>query len=68
MGFERELGELLRGHRDVREDATRESLIGDKRAYDERAAKLVAEFSTHFDKIYRDKGIDEAVIAQCPGK
>jgi phosphoenolpyruvate carboxykinase (ATP) len=40
----------------------------DKRAYDERAAKLAAEFSAHFDEAYEDKGIDERVIAQCPGK
>jgi len=40
----------------------------DKTAYDERAAKLAGEFSAHFDKAYGGKGIDPAVIAQCPGK
>ena len=40
----------------------------DRRAYDERAARLAAEFSAHFDKAYGDKGIDAAVTAQCPGK
>ena len=40
----------------------------DKGEYARRAAKLAAEFAAHFDKAYGDKGIDEAVIAQCPGK
>jgi phosphoenolpyruvate carboxykinase (ATP) len=40
----------------------------DKREYDRRAAKLAAEFSTYFDKVYGDKGIDAKVRAQCPGK
>ncbi|MEA3224124.1 MAG: phosphoenolpyruvate carboxykinase (ATP) [Thermodesulfobacteriota bacterium] len=40
----------------------------DKDAYDERAKKLAAQFSAHFDKAYGNKGIDEAVRAQCPGK
>jgi len=40
----------------------------DRRAYDERVTRLAAEFSAHFDKAYGDKGIDAAVIAQCPGK
>jgi len=40
----------------------------DKEAYDERAAKLAAEFSAHFDSAYGNKGIDPAVAAQCPGK
>ena len=40
----------------------------DKAAYDARASKLAGEFSAHFDKAYGDKGIDEAVAAQCPGK
>ncbi|MFQ6117973.1 MAG: phosphoenolpyruvate carboxykinase (ATP) [Candidatus Bipolaricaulia bacterium] len=40
----------------------------DRRAYDERATRLAAEFSAHFDKAYGDKGIDAAVVAQCPGK
>ncbi|GAF88491.1 unnamed protein product, partial [marine sediment metagenome] len=40
----------------------------DKQAYDQRASKLAGEFSKHFDKAYGNKGIDPAVIAQCPGK
>ncbi len=40
----------------------------DKDAYDAQATRLAAEFSTHFDKAYGDKGIDPRVIAQCPGK
>lgn len=40
----------------------------DKQAYDERASKLASEFAKHFDKAYGNKGIDPAVIAQCPGK
>jgi phosphoenolpyruvate carboxykinase (ATP) len=40
----------------------------DKDAYDARARRLAAEFSTHFDEAYGDKGIDPEVIAQCPGK
>ncbi len=40
----------------------------DKNAYDERAKKLAAQFSAHFDKAYGNKGIDKVVGAQCPGK
>jgi phosphoenolpyruvate carboxykinase (ATP) len=40
----------------------------DKEAFDRRAQKLAAEFCNHFDKAYGNKGIDPAVIAQCPGK
>jgi phosphoenolpyruvate carboxykinase (ATP) len=40
----------------------------DPAAYDARAAKLAAQFASHFDKAYADKGIDPAVAAQCPGK
>jgi len=40
----------------------------DKNAYDERAKRLASEFCDHFDKAYRDKNIDPAVRAQCPGK
>jgi phosphoenolpyruvate carboxykinase (ATP) len=40
----------------------------DKGAFDQRAKKLAADFSAHFDKAYGDKGIDPAVISQCPGK
>jgi phosphoenolpyruvate carboxykinase (ATP) len=40
----------------------------DKEAFDLRAQKLACDFSDHFDKAYGDKGIDPAVISQCPGK
>ncbi len=40
----------------------------DPAAYDARAAKLAGEFAAHFDEAYGDKGIDEGVAAQCPGR
>jgi phosphoenolpyruvate carboxykinase (ATP) len=40
----------------------------DKTGYNERAKRLAHEFSVHFDKAYGTKGIDAAVVAQCPGK
>ncbi|UCC62689.1 MAG: phosphoenolpyruvate carboxykinase (ATP) [Anaerolineae bacterium] len=40
----------------------------DKETYEQRANKLAAEFSAHFDKAYGDKSIDRAVVRQCPGK
>jgi len=40
----------------------------DKEAYEQRANKLAAEFSAHFDKAYGEKSIDPAVVQQCPGK
>ncbi|MBW1809240.1 MAG: phosphoenolpyruvate carboxykinase (ATP) [Deltaproteobacteria bacterium] len=40
----------------------------DKKAFSERAKKLAAEFSAHFDKAYGDKNIDAAIRAECPGK
>jgi len=40
----------------------------DVAAYDARANKLASEFAAHFDKAYANKGIDEAIIRQCPGK
>ena len=40
----------------------------DKEAFDLRAKKLAADFSAHFDRAYGNKGIDPAVISQCPGK
>lgn len=40
----------------------------DKEAFDQRARKLAADFSAHFDRAYGNKGIDPAVAAQCPGK
>jgi phosphoenolpyruvate carboxykinase (ATP) len=39
----------------------------DQEAFDRRAIKLAHDFSSHFDKAYGDKGIDPAVISQCPG-
>ena len=39
-----------------------------KSAYDERAKKLADDFSSYFDKAYGKKGLDEAIIRQCPGK
>jgi phosphoenolpyruvate carboxykinase (ATP) len=40
----------------------------DKEAFDRRARKLAQDFKNHFDKAYGDKGIDPAVVQQCPGK
>jgi phosphoenolpyruvate carboxykinase (ATP) len=40
----------------------------DKDAFDARARRLAGDFSKHFDKTYRTKGIDPAVASQCPGK
>ena len=40
----------------------------DKETYEQRANKLAAEFSAHFDKAYGDKSIDPAIVQQCPGK
>jgi len=40
----------------------------DKEAFDRRAQKLANDFSAHFDKAYGRKGIDPAVVSQCPGK
>lgn len=40
----------------------------DKEAFDRRALKLASDFSAHFDKAYGKKGIDPAVVSQCPGK
>ncbi|HHK66919.1 MAG TPA: phosphoenolpyruvate carboxykinase (ATP), partial [Candidatus Acetothermia bacterium] len=39
----------------------------DKAAYEERADRLAAEFVTHFEKAYGDKGIDPEVASECPG-
>jgi phosphoenolpyruvate carboxykinase (ATP) len=39
-----------------------------KEAFDLRAQKLARDFSAHFDKAYGNKGIDPAVVSQCPGK
>ncbi len=40
----------------------------DKEAFDRRARKLAGDFAAHFDRAYGDKGIDPAVIRECPGK
>lgn len=40
----------------------------DKEAFDRRARKLAADFGRNFDKSYGNKGIDPAVVSQCPGK
>ena len=40
----------------------------DKGSYEQRASKLAAEFSAHFDKAYSDKNIDVTIVQQCPGK
>ena len=40
----------------------------DKEAFDRRARKLANDFSAHFDRAYGNKGIDPAVVSQCPGK
>ena len=40
----------------------------DKDAFDRRAIKLANDFASHFDKAYGSKGIDPAVVRQCPGK
>ena len=40
----------------------------DQDAFDQRAKKLASDFGAHFDKAYGGKGIDPAVVSQCPGK
>jgi phosphoenolpyruvate carboxykinase (ATP) len=40
----------------------------DKEAFDRRARKLANDFSAHFDRAYGNKGIDPAIVSQCPGK
>ena len=40
----------------------------DPEAFTARALKLAGEFSAHFDRVYGDKGLPEAVRRQCPGK
>lgn len=40
----------------------------DREAFDRRARRLAHDFGSHFDKAYGGKGIDPAVISQCPGK
>jgi len=45
-----------------------ENTWDDKAAYRQRAARLAADFSEHFDKAYGNKQIDKNVRRQCPGK
>jgi phosphoenolpyruvate carboxykinase (ATP) len=45
-----------------------ENTWADKTAFKQRALKLAAEFSAHFDKAYGNKNINPEVRAQCPGK
>ncbi|MBE0664314.1 MAG: phosphoenolpyruvate carboxykinase (ATP) [Candidatus Aminicenantes bacterium] len=40
----------------------------DPEAFENRAKKLAAEFSAHFDRVYGNKNLPEAVGRQCPGK
>jgi phosphoenolpyruvate carboxykinase (ATP) len=40
----------------------------DREAFELRARKLAAEFSAHYDKVYGNKNLPEAVRRQCPGK
>jgi phosphoenolpyruvate carboxykinase (ATP) len=40
----------------------------DKAMFDQRARKLASDFGKAFDKTYGNKGLDPAVICQCPGK
>jgi phosphoenolpyruvate carboxykinase (ATP) len=37
-------------------------------AYDEKARDLATQFAKAFDKNYGNKGIDAAIVAECPGK
>ena len=38
-----------------------------KKAYDERAKKLAADFAAQWKKAYAGKGIDKAIEKECPG-
>jgi phosphoenolpyruvate carboxykinase (ATP) len=40
----------------------------DPEAFEKRARKLAGEFSAHFDRVYGNKDLPEAVRRQCPGK
>ncbi len=40
----------------------------DKERYDERAKKIADDFKEHFEEAYGDKGIEEEVAEQCPGR
>ena len=39
----------------------------DKKAYEERAQKLAADFAAQWNKAYAKKKIDKAIAAECPG-
>ncbi|HUU01195.1 MAG TPA: phosphoenolpyruvate carboxykinase (ATP) [Myxococcota bacterium] len=45
-----------------------ENTWANREAFKQRARKLAAEFSAHFDKAYGNKNINPEVRAQCPGK
>ncbi len=40
----------------------------DKAAFKVQAENLAADFASHYDKAYGDKGLDAAIVAACPGK
>ncbi len=40
----------------------------DRQAFQQRANKLAHDFCSYFDAAYGSKGIDPAVVSQCPGK
>ncbi|MEI6613292.1 MAG: phosphoenolpyruvate carboxykinase (ATP) [Chrysiogenales bacterium] len=40
----------------------------DPEAFAKRSQKLAAEFSAHYDRVYGNKNLPEAVRRQCPGK
>ncbi len=40
----------------------------DPGAFEKRAQKLAGEFSAHFDRVYGNKDLPDAVRRQCPGK
>ncbi len=40
----------------------------DPAGYEARARNLAGEFAAHFEKAYGNKGIDETIAAQCPGR
>jgi phosphoenolpyruvate carboxykinase (ATP) len=40
----------------------------DPTGYQARAKKLAGEFAAHFEKAYDNKGIDEAIASECPGR
>jgi len=40
----------------------------DREAFAQRAQKLAAEFSAHYDRVYGNKDLPDSVRRQCPGK